>query len=381
MVPSFYQTCLHAQLTDAQFITLEILVELLQKERRISIERLATLFPQPILFESRRRNLQRFLHLPQLTPQAIWFPILKQWIKRHHRHGKPLQIVIDRTQWHNHNLIMVSLVCQKRAIPLHWMWLNKQGQSSFAEQRRVLRPVFQLLKKYHFILLGDREFHGIELAAWCVEKRVKFVFRLPKSTTVKPADSSTFTRLDDLPQTPGIPEQYLQIQVTQNRGFGKHNLVLRQKRTYRSSNVDDAWYLITNLTDANQTLKAYSSRFAIEPLFKDYKSGGYHLEECHADLRRFNALLLLIAIAYSISTIRGRRIRKKQVQHYIARVTEPKRKTNRHSNFWIGLYGKLWIEPLNVWSTLATQLMALKPQKRPFFRRGLNAISLIQSAF
>ena len=83
MLPSFYQACLQSQLTPTQFVTLEILVELLQQERRITIERLATLFPQPILFESRRRNLQRFLDLPQLTPQALWFPIIKQWIKRH----------------------------------------------------------------------------------------------------------------------------------------------------------------------------------------------------------------------------------------------------------------------------------------------------------
>ena len=57
MLPSFYQACLQSQLTPTQFVTLEILVELLQQERRITIERLATLFPQPILFESRRRNL------------------------------------------------------------------------------------------------------------------------------------------------------------------------------------------------------------------------------------------------------------------------------------------------------------------------------------
>ncbi|BAS60206.1 transposase (plasmid) [Leptolyngbya boryana NIES-2135] len=78
MLPSFYQSCLRSQLSDAQFITLEILFNLLQQERRITIERLATLFPQPILFESRRRNLQRFLSLPQMTPEASWFLIAKQ---------------------------------------------------------------------------------------------------------------------------------------------------------------------------------------------------------------------------------------------------------------------------------------------------------------
>ncbi len=380
MLPSFYQTCLHSQLSATEFLTLEILVELLQKERRVTIERLATLFPQPILFESRRRNLQRFLSLPQMTPEAVWFPIAKQWIKRQIPRGQTLQIVLDRTQWQHHNLFVVSLVYQNRAMPLYWTWLGKQGQSSLSEQQKVLRPVFRLLKKQRFVLLGDREFHSIELAAWCVEKNVSFVFRLPKSTTVQPGDRMAFTRLDDLPQASGFTEQYLQIQVTQKRGFGKHNLVIRHKRAYRSSTPTDVWYLLTNIQDANKVLLHYDFRFCIEPSFKDFKSGGYNLEECRANPQRFTALLVVIAIAYSIATVSGQRIRKKRVQQYVGRVTEPKRTRNRHSHFWIGLYGSLWINSLNLWSSLAEKLMALKPQKRAFFQRGLNAISLIRSA-
>lgn len=113
------------------------------------------------------------------------------------------------------------------------MWLDKQGQSSLRDQQNVLKPVFRLLKKRRFVLLGDREFHSIELAAWCVAKSVLFVFRLPKSTTVQPESGAGFSRLDDLPQLPGVPEQYLQIQVTQKRGFGRHNLVIYQKRDAR----------------------------------------------------------------------------------------------------------------------------------------------------
>jgi Transposase DDE domain len=380
MLPTFYQSCLKSQLSAAQFVTLEILVELLQQERRITIERLATLFPQPILFESRRRNLQRFLSLPQMTPEALWFPIAKQWIKQQIPRGQTLQLVLDRTQWQGHNLMMVSFVYQNRAIPLYWTWLDKQGQSSLKDQQKVLHPVFQLLKKRRFVLLGDREFHSIELAAWCVQKRVSFVFRLPKSTTVQPETGASFSRLDDLPQSPGMPEQYLHIQVTQKRGFGRHHLVIYQKRTYAQSTPPDVWYLLTNLTDVNQVLFHYDFRFCIEPGFKDLKSGGYHLEECRADSHRFTALLVLMTLAYSIASIQGKRIRKKQVQRYVGRTKEPKRTRNRHSQFWIGLYGSLWINSLNLWSTLAHQLMALKPQKRRFFQRGLRAISLIQSA-
>ena len=155
MLPLFYQSCLQTQLSETQFITLEILVELLQKERRVTIERLATLFPQPILFESRRRNLQRFFSLPQLTPQAVWFPIAKQLIKRQIPCGQTLQIVLDRTQWQNHNLMMVSFVHQNRAIPLYWVWLDKQADRvpSKIKKSRVT-PCVPTLAKTAVCLIG-----------------------------------------------------------------------------------------------------------------------------------------------------------------------------------------------------------------------------------
>ncbi|UIE38575.1 hypothetical protein [Leptodesmis sichuanensis] len=131
MLPPFYQACLSAQLSQIQLITLTMLVALLQQERQVSLERLATLFAQPIQFESRRRNLQRFLILPQLSAKALWFPIVKYWLKKHFKPGKRVLVVIDRTQWKHHNLLMVSVVYQKRAIPVYWQVLNKQGQSSF----------------------------------------------------------------------------------------------------------------------------------------------------------------------------------------------------------------------------------------------------------
>jgi hypothetical protein len=45
-----------------------------------------------------------------MTPEALWFPIAKQWIKQQIPRRQTLQIVLDRTQWHGHNLMMVSFV-------------------------------------------------------------------------------------------------------------------------------------------------------------------------------------------------------------------------------------------------------------------------------
>lgn len=280
MLPSFYQACLAAQLSQIQLITLQMLVELLQKERQVSLERSATLFAQPIQFESRRRNLQRFLLVPQLSAQALWFPIIKYWLKQRFEHRQRLPVVIDRTQWQFHNLLMVSIVYQKRAIPVYWQVLDKQGQSSLAEQKAVLSPVLNLMRRYQPVVLGDREFHSVALADWLRQQRANFVLRLPKSTTVKQFPDSEFERLDELPQFPGIAVYEVQVQVTQQQGFGRFNWVTRWKRVYRDHKANEVWYLLTNLDNLETALQCYSNRFSIEPMFRDFKSGGYNLQDC-----------------------------------------------------------------------------------------------------
>lgn len=106
---------------------LQILVLLLQFHKTLTLEKLATVFPQPIRFESRRRSIQRFLLLPQLSIQCLWFPLLKHWVKiRKFKRGKRLTLARDRTQWREQNIFVISLIEDKRAIPVYWQLLPKQ---------------------------------------------------------------------------------------------------------------------------------------------------------------------------------------------------------------------------------------------------------------
>ena len=102
MLPKFYQTHLQKQLTPAQFILLTILLDLIQSEKQVRLERLDRVFPYPITAESRHRKLQRFLDLldlPQLTIALIWFPLITYWLTTYCSVGQTLSIAIDRTQW------------------------------------------------------------------------------------------------------------------------------------------------------------------------------------------------------------------------------------------------------------------------------------------
>ncbi|MBH8554016.1 IS4 family transposase, partial [Nostocaceae cyanobacterium CENA357] len=137
MLPKFYQNCFQNVLTPAQYKMLEILIMLLQFHKTVTIEKLATVFPQPIKFESRRLSIQRFLLLPELSIQYIWFPLLKRWVKNSRQsQEKQLIFAIDRTQWRGENVFVISLIEQKRAIPVYWLLLTKRGCSNLGEQKK-----------------------------------------------------------------------------------------------------------------------------------------------------------------------------------------------------------------------------------------------------
>src|SRR4028118_1436342 len=201
MLPTFYQTHLQKQLTHAQFILLKILLDLIQSEKQVRIERLARGFPYPIMVESRRRKLQRFLDLPQLTLPLIWFPLIAYWLTTYCSAGQTTSIAIERSQWGCINLFTLALIWHKRAIPLYWCLLPKLGNSNLSEQTLALQQVLPLLKEYKIIVLGDREFCSVDLGNWLKAMGVSFCLRLKKKSlpgnrkfnqaTFRPIGSST----------------------------------------------------------------------------------------------------------------------------------------------------------------------------------------------
>jgi len=82
MFPLSYQKTLRAHLNESQYLTLQILLLLLQVHRQVKLSVLASVFPQPIQYQSRQRSLQRFLNLPQLNVKLLWFPLIKYWIRQ-----------------------------------------------------------------------------------------------------------------------------------------------------------------------------------------------------------------------------------------------------------------------------------------------------------
>ena len=100
-----------------------------------------------------------------------------------------------------------------------------------------------------------------------------------------------------------------------------------------------------------------------------------------ASQQRLLSLILLIAIAYTCSIKQGQVIGFQGIKEYVCRFLENSRRYKRHSNFWIGLYGSLWVETYSMCHDWVDQLMILTPNKLPFYQRGIRAKTLILSSF
>ncbi len=377
MIPSLFQSHLRRHLSPAQYILLEILVQILQRLRCVKLESLAESIPLPILFNSRRKKLQRFLSLPSLAIKTLWFPCILDWITQTFQAGNTLYLAIDRTSWGPINLLIVSLVWRRRGFLVWCEPLDKRGSSNYDEQVALLGQVLPALSDYRVVVLGDREFCSVKLGRWLGNEGVYFCLRLKRNTEVQASDS-----LPQALQTLGLgPGQKLflnDVQVTQTKGFGGFNLAAKWKKRYRGFAPDEAWFILTNLGDLDMAIKSYQKRFSIEEMFRDYKAGGYCLEGCKATGDRLIAIVILISMAYTTAALQGETFKRQGLQKYIARPESITSTQTQHSAFRVGLSAYRWVGIGDVVVTqLVEALMKLSPNKLPEYQRGMRARELV----
>ena len=342
MLPTFSQTHLQKQLAPAQFILLTVLLNLIQSEKQVRLERLARVFPYPITTESRRRKLQKFLDLPHLTISLIWFPLNTYWLITYCRVGQTLSIAIDRSQWGRINLFMVSLIWERRAIPLYWSLLPKLGNSNFESQTTNLQLVLPLFSEYKVIILGDREFCSVDLGNWLREKDVSFYLRLKKNHYIE-TEHLVLQRLEPLGIVPGTSLYFPGKRVRKTQPATGFDVACKCQRNYGAWKVDEAWFILTDLGSLSAAIDAYKQRMGIEEMFRDCKTGGYDLEGTSLKGDRLINMILLMTLAYSSAIFQGTELKKKQLQKYVSRREEPKKKYCRRSTFGVGLDGEKWV--------------------------------------
>ena len=229
------------------------------------------------LAPSWQRRCQRWLANARIDAQGLYGPLILWAIQGWQKPGHTLHLALDTTMlWNRICVVVVSVVCHGRAIPLLWQALEHPADRAF--------PCAELLSwlerrpgsTYDMRLPGDTEIHGTAAPLGCQVRR-------------------------------------LRLRGGQCRGFrgiqlwadGSHtaNLLLAHPTGLA---VEEPWYLISNAEPSLDLVWSYGRRFCCEQLFRDQKSGVFQLADSGLrDPQRIDRLLLVVAIAVLAGSLQG----------------------------------------------------------------------------
>lgn len=214
-------------------------------------------------------RLRRVLMNQRLAVRTLDGPTvgyLLHWLNT----GQPLILVIDRTTLRDElNLVLIGVAFRGRVLPLVWKVQQKQGSFHLRSVHAALRFMAAWTRATAAIwLVGDREFQDVLLPTFVRDTwHWPFVQRIDQTLWSSPRGHRAF-KLNTSGLHPG-----------QFRAFGRGGITRQQFGWveligYWPAGEDEPWYLISDRTLGRRAGRSYRRRFAIEALFRDFKSHG-----------------------------------------------------------------------------------------------------------
>jgi hypothetical protein len=245
--------------------------------------------------ESRVQRLRRLLMNRQLAVRA-WYQAPALAILTHRGNAR-LVLILDRTTLGNwRNILTVSVAYRGRALPLAWRVFKKQGQFRRGHVEALLRWVWTglpaMVAPHQRWVVGDRACQDVALPA-TVEHELGWhsVQRITHNLWLSPRGEKPCTP-QQLHLQPGQQRPCAHVRVTQQHAGPAHFVA------YWAPGEKAPWYRLSDQPISLQTLHGYRRRFWTEPLYRDFKSYGWHLEASRLrDPKRLERLLLGIALA------------------------------------------------------------------------------------
>jgi hypothetical protein len=243
--------------------------------------------------KSTEMRLRRWVKHKSIDADVIYMPFAKQVLEA--ISALSLILVMDGSQvGRGCMVLMVSVLYQKRALPLCWVvYKGKKGHTTAQRHIEALTKALPLIPAdSQVILLGDAEYDTTEMLLW-VKQQQHWNFVLRTSPQIYVQEGSQSQPIGAYPLAKGQVFQRHQV------GFTQQAAVCLNLVGWWSSRYDEPLYLLTSLTNGYQACKSYRRRFQIETFFSDQKSRGFHLHKSHlADPLRLSRLLLAACLAY-----------------------------------------------------------------------------------
>lgn len=275
---------------------LALLIATMLDVRSANLMALAAALPRPAeRADMRYQWISRFIDNAHVVSDEVMAPFALEVLERAAERG-PVVLIMDQTKASDrHQILMLSLRWGERALPLAWRVEATEGAIGFARQKDLLDTVTAWLPPQADIcLMADRFYGTPDLIALARAKNWRYRLRLKGNLTA--FINGQKSRLDSH-LSARLP--YLRsIELT-------HKRVLTNVGIIHDRGHDEPWFVAMSDAPGYLTTLDYAARWGIEPMFSDFKSRGFGLEQ--SQLRtpdRLGRLLLVMSLAlyFAVST-------------------------------------------------------------------------------
>lgn len=260
--------------------------------------RMARAMPLDTDQDSKKQRLRRLLANDRITQGTHYQPIVRAALTG--LKNQRVDVVLDRVLLNDlHNILVVSLAFRRRSVVLAWAALPHRGKSASEAQQGLLRTAFALLPEgVRVTLHGDSEFGSMALWQWLREQDIDALLGVASSTSV-------YHDGDDA----SVGQSLLAAMGERCEVFYQTGVYLTQQRlgpvnrySWWDKDDDGAPILrtvMTNLPATPTTKRRGRKRMWIETVFRDWQSGGFHLDKSGVvDRERLARLLIVLCLAY-----------------------------------------------------------------------------------
>jgi hypothetical protein len=227
---------------------------------------------------------------PLLESAAILDPFARTVLGEAARNGQTVILSLDQTELGDRfAVLMLAVQVGDRSLPLAWQVEIGAANLGFAGQQVLLERVRAWLPTgATVLLLGDRFYPSAELLAWLHRYGWRYRLRLKGNLTVDTGVGEATT--GELAR--GVSERYLPNVRLFTRGVPTNLGILHE------AGHEAPWIIAMDCQPTQAAVRDYGARWAIEPLFSDFKSRGFQLED--SQLRapeRLDRLILIMTLA------------------------------------------------------------------------------------
>ena len=285
-------------------LTLTALICGIVGSHKTQLPAIASKVPGTAKRQSRITRYERFLKNKTITIKQYYLPYVQALLAS--LPEGPLLLVIDGSQvGRNCMALVVSVLYQKRALPLCWLIVNsKKGHLLESLHCKLIQEAQQLLGADREVtLLGDGEFDGTDLLEKVRTGGWEYVCRTAKNVCLyEEGHSFSFS---DLCVRKGDYVEISGVEFTLAR-YGPVMVIAVWESGYL-----EPLYLVTNLELGEEALLCYRRRYGIETFFSDQKSRGFHLAHSHlSDPERLTRLMIASCLGYIWMVCLGVRVKQ-----------------------------------------------------------------------